>query len=79
MTGTVLRTPSPQPLAVTVEAFDVKGLQLARRTVNFDPGADSAQFRLDEPVELRNQIVRIAVTEAKSAGSEQISRTRKAT
>ncbi len=72
MTGTVLRTPSTEASAVTVEAFDLKGLPLARRTVTFEPGADNAQFRLDEPVELRNQIVRISVTEMKSAGAVQL-------
>ncbi len=72
MTGMVLRTPSAEASAVTVEAFDLKGLPLARRTVAFEPGADNAQFRLDEPVELRNQIVRISVTEMKSAGAVQL-------
>jgi hypothetical protein len=72
MSGTVLRTPGNDPLAVTVEAYDLKGLPLARRSVTFEPGADSAQFKLDEPVELRNQIVRLAVNEMKSAGGVQL-------
>ncbi len=72
MSGTVLRTASSEPMLVTVEAYDLKGLPLARRSVAFEPGADSAQFRLDEPVELRNQIVRLAVNEVKSAGAVQL-------
>ncbi len=70
--GTIERVASSLPVQVTVEALDSKGLPLARQPVSFAAGSSQAQFRLEQPVELRNQIARINVVENRSAGSVQL-------
>ncbi len=72
LTGTIERVASGVPALVTIEAFDSKGLPLARQPVSFDAGSAQAQFRLEQPVELRNQIARINVVENRNAGSVQL-------
>ena len=74
LVGTLVRPQgadtSDIPLVVT--AHDIKGLPLARTEVAFGAGEDAAAFRFDEPVELRNQAVRVAVDGIANAGAVQL-------
>lgn len=72
MSGAVLRPAQATAGSLTIEAYDLKGLPLARQNVAFDAGAERAQFRLEQPVELRNQIARVGVVENRSAGGIQL-------
>jgi hypothetical protein len=71
LSGTVLR-PKAGEEPVEVVALDAKGLAVARQRVDFGAGETSAKFQFSEPVELRNQVMRVAVTGANSAGAVQL-------
>ncbi|MEC9342913.1 MAG: BatA domain-containing protein, partial [Pseudomonadota bacterium] len=74
LTGTLIRPEggSTNALPLDVTAHDIKGLPLAGARVVFESGETSAEFRFDEPVELRNQIVRVDVDHADNAGAVQL-------
>jgi hypothetical protein len=74
MSGVILRPSAAASGERTFEvtASDIDSLPLARRRVTFAAGADTAEFRFDEPVELRNQIVRVDVAEAGNAAAVQL-------
>ena len=72
LSGKLVR-PSPgdgDPVEVTLH--DNKGLPIARTLVSFEPDATEAEFRFDEPVELRNQAVRVSVDANPNAGAVQL-------
>jgi hypothetical protein len=72
MIGTVLRPPGMAGGVADVTAHDFKGLPVARSRITLEPGAERSEFRLDEPVELRNQIVRVSIDRVNSAGAVQL-------
>jgi hypothetical protein len=72
LTGTLVRPQSGEALPLTVTAHDNKGLPLARTNVEFAASDTTATFRFDEPVELRNQAVRISVDGIANAGAVQL-------
>jgi len=72
LTGTLIRPAAPAERRLDVIAHDIRGLPVARAAATFDPGADAAAFRFGEPVELRNQIVRVSVVQAENAGAVQL-------
>jgi hypothetical protein len=71
LAGTLVRAGGP-PAIFTVEAHDAQGLPMARRTVAFAANETGKEFRFDEPVELRNQILRVSVAGLRSAGAVQL-------
>lgn len=72
LVGSLIRLPGSDANMVEVSVFDAKGLPISRKRVDLATGATRSEFRFTEPVELRNQIVRIAVEEVKSAGAVQL-------
>ena len=70
--GNLIRIADSDPFAAEVTAFDVKGVPIARRQLTFEAGQAQVAFQLDEPVELRNQIARIAVTSAANAAAVKL-------
>lgn len=72
MTGTVIRANAGAPLSVTVQGHDAKGLPVASGVATFAAGEKTAEFRFEQPVELRNQIVRLSLPEARNAGAVQL-------
>lgn len=72
MLGTVIRPAGSDGGRATVTMRDVKGLPLARRTVELPAGGDSVEFRFDEPVELRNQAARVMIDDVSNAGAVQL-------
>lgn len=72
MIGSLIRPPAAGDDVVEVTAYDLEGLPLARNRIRLSSGQTRSEFRLTEPVELRNQIVRVAVDEAGSAGAVQL-------
>jgi hypothetical protein len=72
MAGVILRARSTDAAEIIVEARDLKGIIVAQQNVRLEPGALSGEFRFTEPVEIRNQIVRLSLAGAGSAGSVQL-------
>ena len=72
MTGVAFRADADLPAILTLRGSDVKGLPVATERIAFQAGETRAEFRLEQPVELRNQIMRLSVEEAKSAGGVQL-------
>ncbi len=71
LSGTVVRAQAQEGFTEIV-ALDAKGLPVARQQVEFGPGETTAKFRFAEPVELRNQVMRVTVTGGESAGAVQL-------
>ncbi len=63
----LLPRPSATPLAILAQTGD--GRTLARATAIVQPGATTAEAAIDLPPELRNQIARLTLEGASSAGS----------
>ncbi len=72
MTGTIHRGQADDALPVRVVGYDENGLPVARAPVILPSGETSAQFEFNQPVELRNQIVRVALENAPHAGAVQL-------
>ena len=72
LAGKLVRASAGESDTVEVTAHDNKGLPIARRIVTFAADATEADFRFDEPVELRNQAVRVSVDAAANAGAVQL-------
>jgi Domain of unknown function (DUF4159)/Aerotolerance regulator N-terminal len=72
MVGTVIRPDSATSDVMEITAYDVNGLPLARKQLRLAAGEMRSEFRLTEPVELRNQIVRVAVDDAANPGAVQL-------
>ncbi|MEM7463665.1 MAG: DUF4159 domain-containing protein, partial [Pseudomonadota bacterium] len=70
--GSIVRLPDSSSSLVEVTAFDNKGLTIARNRVDLPANETRTEFRFSEPVELRNQIVRITVEDARNAGAVQL-------
>ena len=70
--GTLVRADVGDSQEVTVTARDLKGVVLARRKISFEPGIEKMEFSFDEPVELRNEITRLEITEIENAGAVQL-------
>jgi len=56
----------------TARAYDLKGLPLGEAPFAFQPADRETEARFDLPVELRNDIARIAISGERSAGAVQL-------
>ncbi|MDJ0613125.1 MAG: DUF4159 domain-containing protein [Rhizobiaceae bacterium] len=72
MIGTLIRTEQSTAAEVDLSAKDEKGLTIAQIRARFEAGSSRAEFVLDEPVELRNQIARLETTANRNAASVQL-------
>jgi len=70
--GQLNRVNTGDALPLDLTAYDIKGIAIARQTVRFASGESETDFQLDEPVELRNEITRISVTQAHNPGAVQL-------
>ncbi|HYD99602.1 MAG TPA: DUF4159 domain-containing protein [Alphaproteobacteria bacterium] len=69
MTAGLLRVPVGAPATVTLRAAAADGRTLARLPLRFEAGAGAAEGRLELPLELRNEIVRLDIDAQATAGS----------
>jgi hypothetical protein len=72
MTGSLARPMADNAIAATITGYDKDGLSIARSNVILREGETSAGFEFSEPVELRNQITRVAIDGSRQAGSVQL-------
>ena len=72
MSGRIVGVEGVEPGPFTVLGYDAKGVPVVRETVSFTDGAPVAEFRFEQPVEMRNQIVRLRVEEARNAAAVQL-------
>lgn len=72
MVGTAIRSDSAASLPLRITAYDKNGLPLATAPALFAAGETEADFELSQPVEIRNQIVRVVVDNAQNAGAVQL-------
>ncbi|MCB1423617.1 MAG: DUF4159 domain-containing protein [Nitratireductor sp.] len=72
MTGTAIRADSGSSLPLRITAYDKNGLPLAIAQTLFSAGETETRFELAQPVEVRNQIVRIVAEGANNAGAVQL-------
>ena len=72
MVGTAIRADGSASLPLRITAFDKDGLPLATAPALFAAGETQADFELSQPVEVRNQIVRIAAENAGNAGAVRL-------
>lgn len=71
LTGTVIASqPGVPPVRVT--GYDLNGLPITSAIAAFEGTQTSAAFRFEAPVELRNQIARIAIAGTGNAGAVQL-------
>lgn len=69
MVGKIIRANSADDTPLHVVGYDDKNLPVSRTPVIFEAEKNHVEFSFNEPVELRNQIVRIALENAKNAGA----------
>jgi hypothetical protein len=69
LTATVRRSPGGAAETATVRAYAEDGRPLSRTEVAFEPGATEAVAQIDLPVELRNEVARIAIEQQNSAAA----------
>jgi hypothetical protein len=72
MTGNVLRPAGMTDGIANITAYDLQGLPVAQSRVVLDSAAERSEFRFEEPVELRNEIVRVSIDNINSAGAVQL-------
>ncbi|MFC7051825.1 DUF4159 domain-containing protein [Hansschlegelia quercus] len=72
MTAKALRAEASGPEPITVRASDLRGRPLGEAQARFETGAREAVASFDMPVELRNDVARLEVVGAKSAGAVQV-------
>ncbi len=72
MVGTISRIDPKNPETFGVTAFDIKGISVSRQNIQFPAGETSATFSFDIPVEVRNDIVRVALDNTTHAGAIQL-------
>jgi Domain of unknown function (DUF4159)/Aerotolerance regulator N-terminal len=72
MVGTVIRPDSAGADVMQITAYDIDGLPLARQQLRLAGAESRSEFRLTEPVELRNQIVRVSIDDAANPGAVQL-------
>lgn len=68
----IVRPDNSTPNAFRVQALDIKGASIARQLASFGDGETTAEIKIDVPVELRNDIVRIKIEGAQNAGAVQL-------
>ena len=68
----VIRRAAPAPAAGLVRASDSQGRTIGETPVTFAAGKDMGEARFTVPVELRNEIVRLEIVGADSAGAVQL-------
>ncbi len=68
----VLRKPSDGSLSGRIRALDLKGRPLAETSFKMSDAAILAKAEFDLPVELRNEIARLEIVDAASAGAVQL-------
>ncbi len=68
----VVRRSSSAPASAIVRASDIKGRTIDETSLTFAGGAGTAEAKFGLPIELRNQIVRVEVVGANSAGAVQL-------
>ncbi len=72
LTVPLLRRPSPSPADAIVRASDIKGRTIDETPVHLAAGTRTGAAKITLPIELRNQIVRLEVVGADSAGAVQL-------
>ena len=72
MIGTLVRATSDNAVPVRITAYDRDGLPAATSFAVFAAGSKTADFEFTQPVEIRNQIVRVAVDGVGNAGAVQL-------
>ncbi|MBB4301215.1 hypothetical protein GGD81_000230 [Rhodobium orientis] len=72
LTVKILRTGGLGPDNGLIEARDRKGFVLGTAPFRFETGANDTEARFDLPVELRNEIARLAAVGGETAGSVQL-------
>jgi len=70
--GRINRVDVTDSRTVDLTAYDIKGIAIARQSVEFASGESEAEFQLKEPVELRNEITRISINQANNPGAVQL-------
>ncbi len=72
MTVRLERAASGQGLLGSLTAYDVQGRPLSQTAFSFDAGAVEAEAKFDMPVELRNEVVRVQISDTQHAGGVQL-------
>lgn len=72
MTGTVTRDHGGSALPLRIIGYDSNGLPLADANVLIESEATQARFEFDQPVELRNEIARVAIERTQTPGGTQL-------
>lgn len=72
MIGKLQRAQTSKPEIVNVTAYDIKGVSIARQRVSFKQDENSAEFKFEIPIELRNEITRVAIEDSSNAGAIQL-------
>lgn len=70
--GQLNRVDASDELVLDLTAYDIKGIPVSRQTLSFASGEKQTEFQLEDPVELRNEIIRIAVAQATNPGAVQL-------
>ena len=69
MSGQIVRADPSGPIVFNITALDLKGVSVTRQSVKIADGENTAQFRFEIPVELRNDIVRVVIDDVQNAGA----------
>ncbi len=72
MIGEIARVQTDKPATFVITGIDEQGRPVARQTISMVAREKSADFRFDEPVEVRNDITRIVVDAADNAGAVRL-------
>ncbi len=72
MTVRLERAAADQALLGNLTAYDVQGRSLSQAAFSFEGGSAEAEAKFDMPVELRNEVVRVQVSDAEHAGGVQL-------
>lgn len=72
LVGTIARSNTAGDLTLPILALDEKGLTIARTTATFNAAEATTNFSIEEPLELRNEIVRIEIDTVSHAAAVQL-------
>lgn len=72
MIGTVVRTTAPNNTQLLAIGYDQKGLPIAQAPVSLFKSKSSTNFEFIEPIEIRNQIVRVKIKDQNHAGAVRL-------
>lgn len=61
-----------QPRSVTLGAFDDKGRRIAETSLAFGPGSNTAEGRIESPIELRNDFSTIRIDGSRQAAATRL-------